>query len=158
MTIVKIYKSTSFELSMIQMSHWHHTMVDGVDFWISCQRLRFLKIVSSALSTILCCQYVRAKDPWDMFCYISFVVISHFLKQHKTDFINYFKNQVAVWDIYRLGRFCNFQYHNQILNKKQMKPKFWDEFKSFPSFKWQPLFIPQLPLLCFCSMNSNYIC
>ena len=43
----------------IWMSHWHHTMVDGAEFWISCQRLKLLwkasqwkLIQSSAPSTI----------------------------------------------------------------------------------------------------------
>ena len=26
----------------IRMSHWRHTMVDGAEFWISCQQLRIL--------------------------------------------------------------------------------------------------------------------
>ena len=30
----------------IRMSHWCHTMVDGAKFWISCQRLRVLRIAS----------------------------------------------------------------------------------------------------------------
>ena len=42
------------------MSHWRHTMVDGAEIWISCQRLRLLRksshwqlIQKSAPSTIM---------------------------------------------------------------------------------------------------------
>ena len=30
----------------ILMSHWCHTMIDGAEFWISCQRIRMLRKVS----------------------------------------------------------------------------------------------------------------
>ena len=27
----------------IRMSHWHHTMVDGTEFWLTCMRLKLLR-------------------------------------------------------------------------------------------------------------------
>ena len=45
------------------MSHWHHTMVDGARFWISCKRPAFFSsfgrlqlVQNSAPSTIVWCQ------------------------------------------------------------------------------------------------------
>ena len=32
--------------SVIRMPHWHHTMVDGTEFWINCEQLRLLRKVS----------------------------------------------------------------------------------------------------------------
>ena len=34
---------TIFLTPDIRMSHWHHTMVDGAEFWISCQRPNLLR-------------------------------------------------------------------------------------------------------------------
>ena len=45
---------------LIKMSHWHHAMVDGAEFWITCKGLKLLRktvrlqlIQNSAPSTIL---------------------------------------------------------------------------------------------------------
>ena len=40
----------------IQMSHWRHTMVNGIRFWIGCQWLAFLRILS-------CWQLVQSSAP-----------------------------------------------------------------------------------------------
>ena len=47
----------------VKAAHWHHTMVDGAKFWISCQWLAFLSkfsqwqlIQNLGASTILWCQ------------------------------------------------------------------------------------------------------
>ena len=38
---------TKFASKIIWMSHWRHTMVDGAEFWISCECLALLSIISS---------------------------------------------------------------------------------------------------------------
>ena len=42
-SLLKLYFSCSF---CIRMSHWCHTLVDGVEFWISCRWLAFLNSFS----------------------------------------------------------------------------------------------------------------
>ena len=37
----------------IWVSHWHHSMVDGTKFWISCQRLSFLSSFSQGVYFII---------------------------------------------------------------------------------------------------------
>ena len=59
-----IFKTRYFLLNyLIRMSHWRHTMVDGAEFWISCQQLRILRkashwqlIQNLTPSTIVWCQ------------------------------------------------------------------------------------------------------
>ena len=45
--IPNVFESKAFwilvSLSLIQMSHWRHTMVNGAEFWISCKRLKLLR-------------------------------------------------------------------------------------------------------------------
>ena len=63
---IKEGEKEPMQCSAIQMSHWRHTMVDGAEFWISCQSLALLSILS-------CCQLIQNPAPstivWRQ-CYI----------------------------------------------------------------------------------------
>ena len=42
-TIYWIDSNAGYSTFTIRMSHWHHTMVDAAEFWITCKQLKLLR-------------------------------------------------------------------------------------------------------------------
>ena len=95
------------------MSHWHHTMVDGSEFWIGYQRLAFLSgfsrwqlIQKSATSTIVWCQ-----------CDIR--ITFHYTENH-----NYYP--IQLWPEFRLFiKYISFQTFTSRFMSSTCHPPIW---------------------------------
>ena len=97
---IKIYSCLTsiiitYLLLPIQMSHWRHTMVDGVEFWFSCQWLRIPRkasrwklIQNLAQSTIVWRQceiwIAKYKNDWKV-CHLLFSELCRRSSKNRND-------------------------------------------------------------------------
>ena len=100
----------------IRMSHWHHMMVDGAEFWITCKRLKLLRkagrlqsIQNSAPSTIRwrqCDIRIGTVAHWSWTLWYSRKIFEQFLDDFWGDFF-----WMIIWAIFLQFFFLTLFWH-----------------------------------------------